>query len=58
MQKVVCELYATKKVHEEAMEAQKYRFQVELEKVIEELHQVESRSTKLEYKINTLKGQK
>ena len=51
-------LYITKKAHEEAMEAQKYGFQMELEKVIKELHQVELCSTRLEYGINTLKDQK
>ena len=40
------------------MEAQRYGFQMELGKVKEELHQVESRLTTLEYKMNTLKGQK
>ena len=58
MQEVVRELHATKKAHKEAMEAQRYGFQMELKKVIEELHQVESRSTRLEYEMNTLKGQK
>ena len=58
MQKVVCELHATKKVHKEVMEVQRYWFQVKLEKVIEKLHQVELRSIRLEYKMNTLKSQK
>ena len=58
MQEVVRELHANKKAHEEAMEAQRYGFQIELEKVREELHRVESRSTRLEYEMNTLKGQK
>ena len=40
------------------MEAQRYGFQMELEKVREELHRVESRSTTLEHEMNTLKGQK
>ena len=42
------------------MELEKVRggFQGELEKVREELHQVESRSTMLEYEMNTRKGQK
>ena len=56
MQEVVRELHATKKAHEEAMEAQRYGFQVELEKVIEELHQVELRSTRLEYEMNIMKS--
>lgn len=54
----MCELHATKKVHKEVIEAQRYRFQVKLKKVIEEFHQVELRSTRLEYKMNILKGQK
>ncbi len=51
------------------MEGQRYGFQMELEKVREgfqrelekirgELHQVESRSTMLEYEMNARKGQK
>lgn len=58
MQEVVRELHVTKKAHEEAMEAQRYGFVMELEKVREELRRVESRSTRLEYEMNTLKGQK
>lgn len=58
MQEVMCELYATKKAHKEAMEAQRYEFQVELENLIEELHQIELCLIKLEYKMNTLKNQK
>ena len=58
IQEVVRELHATKKAHEKAMEVQRYGFQVELEKVIEEFYQVELRSTRLEYEINTLKSQK
>ena len=54
----MCELYATKKAHKEAMEVQRYEFQVELEKIIEELHQIELCLIKLEYKMNTLKNQK
>ena len=40
------------------MEGQRYGFQMELGKVREELHQVEARSTTLEYEINARKGQK
>lgn len=61
MQEVARELHAIRKAHEEAMEAmeaRKYGFQIELEKVKEELHRVESRSTTLEYEMNTLKAQK
>lgn len=58
MQEVVQKLYDTKKTHEKAIEAQKYRFQMELKKVKEKLYQVESHSIRLEYKINTLKNQK
>lgn len=58
MQEVVRELHVTKKAHEEAMEAQRYGFVMELEKVREELRRVESRLTRLEYEMNTLKGQK
>lgn len=52
------ELHATKKAHEEAMESQRYEFQIELEKVREKLYQEESHSTMIKYEMNTLKGQK
>ncbi len=69
MQEVARELHAIRQVHEEAIGEQRYGFQMELGKVREcfqmelekgreELHQVESHSTMLEYEINTLKGQK
>lgn len=58
MQQVVRELHATKKAYKEAMEVQRYGFQVKLEKVIKELYQVESRLIRLEYKMNILKDQK
>ena len=58
MQEITRELLGIRKAHKKAMEAQRYGFQMELEKVKEELHQVELRSTTLEYEMNTLKGQK
>ena len=69
MQEVARELHAIRQAHEEAMEGQRYGFQMELEKVREgfqmelgkvreELHQVEARSTTLEYEINPRKGQR
>ena len=69
MQEVAHELHAIRQAHEEAMEGQRYGFQMELEKVREgfqmelgkvreELHQVEARSTTLECEINAQKGQK
>ena len=58
MQKVVRELHTTKKAHKEVIEAQKYGFQMELKKVIKELHQVESRSTRLGCGVGALKDQK
>ena len=58
MQEVTCELHGIRQAHEEAMEAQRYGFHMELEKVKKKFHQVESRLTKLEHEMNTLKGQK
>ena len=69
IQEVARELHAIRQAHEEAMEGQRYGFQMELEKVREgfqmelgkvreELHQVEARSTTLECEINAQKGQK
>ena len=52
------ELHGIRKAHEKAMKAQRYGFQMELEKVKVELHQVESRLITLKYEINTLKSQK
>lgn len=58
IQEVAYELPAIKQAHQEAAEAQKYGFQLELEKVKEEFQQVELHLTMLEYKGNTLKSQK
>lgn len=58
IQEVAYELPAIKQTHQEAAEAQKYGFQLELAKVKEEFQQVELHLTMLEYKGNTLKSQK
>ena len=61
-QKVMLEfahaLQDMRQTQEEAMEAQRRIFQLELEKVKEELELVESRSSALEKKIESLKAQK
>lgn len=61
MAEVAREVQTIKQAHQEEMEAQRYSFQMEIEKVRKELHQVESRSelrtTTLENEINTLKSQ-
>ena len=58
MQEVARELHTIRQAHEEAMEAQRCGFQMELEKVREGLRLVESRSKTLEYEISSLKGRK
>ena len=58
MQEVARELQAIRQAHEEAIEAQRHSFQMELERVREKLQQVESRSMTLENEINSLKAQK
>lgn len=55
MQEVVYELHTIKQVYEEVIEAQKYKFQTELEKLRGELQQVESHLTKLENEMDILK---
>lgn len=56
MQKVARELQAIRQAHEEAIEAQRYSFQMELERVRWKLQQIESRLTTLENEINSLKA--
>ena len=58
MQEVTHDLQSMRKAQEEAMEIQKQYFQLELEKVKEELELLESRSCALEKKIKSLKAQK
>lgn len=58
MQEVAHELHTIRQAHEEAMEAQRYGLQMELEKVREELRLVEPLLKTLKYKINSLKGRK
>ena len=58
MQDVVRELQAMKQTQEEAMEVQRRGFQMELEKLREELQRVESQSMMLENKMKFLKTQK
>lgn len=52
------ELRGMRQAQEEAMEAQRQTFQVELEKVTKELEKVKLRSTALEKEIETSKAQK
>ena len=58
MQDVMQELQAMIQTQGEAMEAQRQGFQMELEKVREELQQVMSRPMMLEDEIRSLKTQK
>ena len=58
MQEVAHELQGMRQAQEEAMEAQRRCFQLELEKVKEELELVESRSSALEKEIKSLRAQK
>lgn len=55
MQDVVRELQTMKQTQEEAMEVQRRGFQMELEKVREELQRVKSRSMMLENEMKSLK---
>ena len=58
IREVAHELRGMRQAQEEAMEAQRRTFQVELEKVTEELERVKLRSTALEKEIKTSKAQK
>ena len=58
MQEVTYELHTIRQAHEEAIEAQRYKFQTELEKVRGELQQVEFCSKTLENEMNILRSRK
>lgn len=58
MLEVAHELQGMRQAQEEAMEAQRRSFQLELEKVKEELELVESRSSALKKDIESLRAQK
>lgn len=58
MEEVARELQAIRQAQEEAIEAQRHGFQMELERVREKLQQVESQSTTLKSEIESLKTQK
>ena len=58
MREVAHELQGIRKVQEEAMEAQRQGFQVELERVTEELELMKLRSVTLEREIEALRTEK